>query len=702
MTRRAQLANGDILEFPDETPDAVMDRVVQEHISSSRPDLAALRALDFAKTQAGLAGQVQRVPRTTLSDVLGGVGELGESASVGAGQTAGGLLGAAAGQPVAGAVLGGMGTQALIDAMRASLGGKQKSLGESLTGLAGAGVTGAGVGLGAKTAAAAPAVAANELRQPLSFLERLRFVPLQRQAQTEVTRAQGAAIGPEKRMSMRAAFDAINPQREAGIAENVAARNAVSMKGAQEKAALDLAKQQSRIELSQQISAVRAGGDAAEAIATNRAKQQADQMVAKVGQQMTAMEKTVMAPKVRQAGYDTLTARSSEISDQLLPEIANRNMKTVKVLTPARTLGKAGEKLMVPVDQEIAMPVTTPLEELKPSYDKVKMQLKFAAANSNPGAEALVQIYEGPKQVGAETALNQLSALNAKGGWNNADPIVRKAGQAIARQTAHIYNKAIDAAAQDLPEADRIQFTALRDEQRRLLQGRSQLFETKPAKAAIGSVEKYGDFGRLANNPAAVEAYWKIATPELQQGLKNDMIRKINTGNFAKNWEGLSDAIKTTIFDKNEITNGDALAKSFLEDIPGLRQEYVGRMENVKSLAGAKQIAIEAQRKAVLPENLAQRQVYTAQIAGIKQRTNSSMQQATRDAQDAADAARQNVARTRYWDRRDFLQTQQTQKRTAAFTGLLKSVGKGATLGAGASLAWRHRNIVSEMLGGSP
>ena len=151
----------------------------------------------------------------------------------------------------------------------------------------------------------------------------------------------------------RAAFDAINPQREAGIAENVAARNAVSMKGAQEKAALDLAKQQSRIELSQQISAVRAGGDAAEAIATNRAKQQADQMVAKVGQQMTAMEKTVMAPKVRQAGYDTLTARSSEISDQLLPEIANRNMKTVKVLTPARTLGKAGEKLMVPVDQEI-------------------------------------------------------------------------------------------------------------------------------------------------------------------------------------------------------------------------------------------------------------------------------------------------------------------------------------------------------------
>lgn len=49
MSKRAQLANGDILEFPDNTPDAVIDRVVKQHIQQAKPQ--APRPTQAAKPQ---------------------------------------------------------------------------------------------------------------------------------------------------------------------------------------------------------------------------------------------------------------------------------------------------------------------------------------------------------------------------------------------------------------------------------------------------------------------------------------------------------------------------------------------------------------------------------------------------------------------------------------------------------------------------
>lgn len=54
MTREAQLPDGTILEFPDNTPDAVMDKVVKSHIGGSKP-----YANDLGGTVMGAADALQ-------------------------------------------------------------------------------------------------------------------------------------------------------------------------------------------------------------------------------------------------------------------------------------------------------------------------------------------------------------------------------------------------------------------------------------------------------------------------------------------------------------------------------------------------------------------------------------------------------------------------------------------------------------------
>lgn len=58
MTKRAQLADGTILEFPDDTPDAVMDRVVRQHVqgarAAQRPDWRTQAAGALANFNHGL------------------------------------------------------------------------------------------------------------------------------------------------------------------------------------------------------------------------------------------------------------------------------------------------------------------------------------------------------------------------------------------------------------------------------------------------------------------------------------------------------------------------------------------------------------------------------------------------------------------------------------------------------------------------
>lgn len=53
MTKRAQLADGTILEFPADTPDDVVDRVVKQHISGAKPAAPTAANSDFAAMVSG-------------------------------------------------------------------------------------------------------------------------------------------------------------------------------------------------------------------------------------------------------------------------------------------------------------------------------------------------------------------------------------------------------------------------------------------------------------------------------------------------------------------------------------------------------------------------------------------------------------------------------------------------------------------------
>jgi hypothetical protein len=72
VTKRAQLPDGTILEFPDETPDAVMDRAVRAHLSeSSRPDFSNVQsAASTVPADAGTIGRgIKLGARATMEGV---------------------------------------------------------------------------------------------------------------------------------------------------------------------------------------------------------------------------------------------------------------------------------------------------------------------------------------------------------------------------------------------------------------------------------------------------------------------------------------------------------------------------------------------------------------------------------------------------------------------------------------------------------
>ncbi len=88
MTKRAALPDGTILEFPDETPDEVMDRAVKQHLTEA-PDYAAAAAQDAASgaqgDPEGLTGAVtdEGPPRNTLADLAASFANAGAGVAQG-------------------------------------------------------------------------------------------------------------------------------------------------------------------------------------------------------------------------------------------------------------------------------------------------------------------------------------------------------------------------------------------------------------------------------------------------------------------------------------------------------------------------------------------------------------------------------------------------------------------------------------------
>lgn len=85
MTKRAQLANGTVLEFPDNTPDAVMDRVVKQHTSGGgkpakpkAPDYT-LSDLLGSKLTGGLSDKAAALTQGAIDWARGGKGGFGDN-----------------------------------------------------------------------------------------------------------------------------------------------------------------------------------------------------------------------------------------------------------------------------------------------------------------------------------------------------------------------------------------------------------------------------------------------------------------------------------------------------------------------------------------------------------------------------------------------------------------------------------------------
>jgi hypothetical protein len=210
---------------------------------------------------------------------------------------------------------------------------------------------------------------------------------------------------------------------------------------------------------------------------------------------------------------------------------------------------------MVPVVEKIAAPTdyASVKAAVQPVLDRLMKQIPEAQRQASPGFSILKQIMDRPAQVGLDTALADLSAINSIG--YNDIPAMRNVAQGVAAYAGKALRAAVDESAANLgPEAVSA-LKALRDttvQKKTLAQTLKGLVNSNPVslvnRLAAGEDAGIKLLGTVAKE--APDSIPDIARSTLEKILNNSTSKGgfKNVESTAKMWEKLGPQAKQILF----------------------------------------------------------------------------------------------------------------------------------------------------------
>lgn len=607
MSKQAHLADGTILDFPDETPDDVMDAAIKHHIATENLKAAQAAKHPTAKEAGtGPIGAVAPQPGyvvPALKDIAHrGAQFIEEQGPEMAGAAVGGIAGAPLGP--AGVIAGGAEGAAVVRAARLAYRAKYgdtpapSTIGEAASDIGGQAIGGAlqeagpevaKLGSAAIDAAASrvgvsasgvgsPAAAAAKTVGPLI---KSRLTPEQQSAidLAKTKPALDAAISQDVKTGSRVLSGAKAAVRNLPGAAGIIDENETAARAGYQELGSDIGNRigqtPGKTQLGDQIQSTVAGEgnriDTARQTARDAAIGDAR---ASVGGSKGALELMSDLGTAKQAGAQA----EKDVADtayDAFRKVANdpANAKEVQVGTKQVTTqpvgGIAGTAVSktVPDMQTINSPVdlTAAKSALRPIFQRLKSASDVVRRDASPGYQALADFMNLPDQISANDAIAQVSALGkiGYGGAFKDFPAMADVSAGITRKTWQLTRDALDKTAADIGAKDSL------DAGRVAVGEKIGTYGTQAAKAAAKSAEtKPIETLIRDNNITGVKSILdqtnSAELPAMRRRVIDGFISdstgtdgKVDAVQLARKWNSIGDELKGMIFTPDQIAKMD-------------------------------------------------------------------------------------------------------------------------------------------------
>ncbi len=607
MSKQAQLADGTILDFPDETPDDIMDAAIKHHVATE--NLKAAQAAKYptaAEAGTGRKGAVAPQPGyvgPALEDMAHKVGNF--AVEQGPEMVGAGLAGAAAtlatgGIPGPHTILAGAEGAAAVRAARLAYRAKYgdtpapKTAGEALGDVGGAAIGGAVQEAGpvlAKTGSAlidaaaaraglspsaigSPAVAAARTVGPYV---KNRLTPEQ-QSGVDLMKKSGVPtnLAIDTGSSLASGTKAMI-QRLPGSSGIVEAGDQATASGLKDLATNlqgRVAGPQDRVDLGANIRSTIRSALGAQADTEQAARNAAiDEARSAMGTSKGALETMADLGSAKEAGAQS-EKEAADTAYDAFRKVANAPANEKAVPVGTKIVNQFDEKLgqTVPTTVPDMQVVNSPVDlrpakaALRPIFNKLKNASDVVRRDASPGYAALSDFMSQPDFISADDAISHVSALGKLGyaGAFKDFPAMGDMAAGIAKKAWGLTRDALDKTASDIDAKD------ILDTGRRLVGEKIETYGSKAAQGAAKAVEtkpieSFIKDGNIAGVKSVLDQTNGTELPAMRSRLFDSMLSdskmpdgSVNAVGFAKRWNSLSDELKRMVFTPEQIQKADA------------------------------------------------------------------------------------------------------------------------------------------------
>lgn len=442
----------------------------------------------------------------------------------------------------------------------------------------------------------------------------------------------------------------------------------------------------------------------AKAGVSRQAVADAEAFTESVGREMNKIQIAKGTLEARRLGMKAYTDRATKLYDQLRDDIFANNKQKVPTGKTINTgvIGKDGKPIIQEAMREVQGPIdrTSLQEQLRPFVDNHRDKLTIAKQNGSPGAQAILEIVDGPAVIDGRTAIDDLAALN-KFGYHKSDAELRSAGEALTRKVAGQYRTEFKKSIEKMKGGK--EGLKLLDEAAEVLAQRDKVFRTGPdvdlplARKTGLNVSQSGRVLQYVNDPLKMKALYNQVDEATRDGMKRQVAESLlgkSHRDFAKNWANLDPDVKALNFSSQQIVHADELARRGPAALEKIANDALAANTRIIQDATQKLKLIGEQRKSLgeitVKGRQLQSQITTEKSAIARAKTDKSLELQRKSAEmrgklDEYEAqARQNFA----------IQIKVARQRIADIKEAKKKllIG-GAVVGAGSAAGWKMRNI---------